>query len=634
MPTRINYSINFDRFYSENTQRNNDPTDLTSIPTTFNKTFNITRIYGISWNLTKSFSMDIDAKNLSTVDEPVGRLDGLKLDTLWRNLLTLGRTTNYNHSLNFNYSVPLSKIPGMDWVTLVTHYTTHFTWQAQPLFAIDDPQFDVGNSIQNSKSIQVNPTLNFTTLYNKFPFIKRANSGKAGNTSKILVGLLTSLKSLTATYTQTQGTFIPGYLPQAGFAGEDFNYNAPGLGFLLGSQADLRSTAIANNWISTDTLQNQTYVTTYNQDLHFKGTLEPIKGLRIELSAYKTQDHTYSTNFKSVDGSNDIQSLNPVTTGDYSISYMTIATAFSKISGIDNTSPIFQKFLNNEPTISQRLGRSNPNSIAPPVGGFTDGYSANSQNVLIPAFLAAYTGKSATDVSLNQFPSIPIPNWQISYNGLKQIPFLGDIFESIDIKDGYRSSYTVSGYTTSTQYKETAGFVSSRDENNDFLPLYQFSQATIFEEFVPLIGIDARFKNSMTATLEYRQSRSLSLSVLNTQLAQQNIDILVFGWGYHAKDFHFPFGWFSNSTQKKDVNFKVDFSLQDSKTLIFQSTLPGSQVSSGAQNITIRPSIDYMISKRFNLNLFYDSNLNKPYTSQTFNTAATQFGINMKLILD
>lgn len=635
MPSRINYSISFDRFYSENTLRNNDPTDAVTIPTTFNKAFNITRIYGIGWNLTKSFSIAIDAKNLSTIDEPVGRLDGLKIDTLWRNILTLGRTTNYNHTLDFNYTVPVGKIPGMDWTSLVARYTTNFTWQGQPLFAIDDPQYDVGNSIQNSRTIQLNPSLNFATLYNKFPFIKKALANKdQSGLNKLLIGLLTTVKSVSGTFTQTQGTFIPGYLPQSTFAGEDFNYNAPGLAFLLGSQADLRATAITRGWLSADTLQNQPYVTTFNRDLHLKGTFEPVKGLRIELTAYKTQDHTFQTNLKSIDGTDNIQYLNPITTGDYSISYITIATAFSKINSNTNTSAIFQKFLDDGPIISQRLGKLNPNSVGPLTNGFADGYGPNSQNVLVPAFLAAYSGKNAAGSNLGQFPAVPVPNWQITYNGLSQLfPFLSDIFESVDVKDGYRASYNASGYSSSLQYQQTNGAVSSRDANNDFLPFYQFSQATIFEQFVPLIGFDIRFKNSMTTNIEYRQSRSLSLSIGNTQLAQQNLNGFVFGWGFHDKDFRFPFGWFSETTQKKDVNFKIDFSIQDNKTLIFQPGQQGAQVSSGAQNVTVRPSIDYMINKQFNLNLFYDSTITRPYTSQTFNTAYTTFGVNMKLIL-
>ncbi len=633
-PSRLNFGISFDRFYSENTPRNNDPTNVVPIATTFNKTFTVTRTYGLGWNLTKSFSMDFDATNLSTVDEPYGRLNGIKIDSLWHNILNLGRTTNYNHTLTFNYTPPINKIPGLDWVGVTTHYQTHFNWQGQPLFAIDDPQFDVGNSISNSRTIQINPTLNMDMLYNKFAFVKRSKSkDNDDGLNKFLVGLATSIKNISGTYTRTEGTFIPGYLPQTNFIGEDLNYGAPGLGFLLGSQSDLRATALAHGWISTDTLQNQLYVNTFNEELRLKSTIEPIKDLKIQLSAFKTQDHTYQTNFKSIDGSNDIQSYNPVTSGDYAISYMTLATAFSKISGADNTSAAFQKFEDDRTIISQRLGALNPNSSGPPTNGYADGYGPNSQNVLVPAFLAAYSGKNPTSSNLSQFPNIPIPNWQITYNGLSKIPFFSDMFESFDITHGYQSSYNVSGYSTLLQYQATNGAVSSRDANNDFLPLYQFSSVTIFEQFVPLLGVNARFKNAMTASIEYRQSRSLSLSVLNSQLSQENQNVLVLGWGYHDKDFKWPFGWFSGRKQKNDVNFKIDFSLQDTKTLIYQADVAEAQVSSGAQNITVRPSIDYVINQRFNLDLFYDSNITRPYTSQTFNTAFTNFGINLKLLL-
>jgi cell surface protein SprA len=576
--------------------------------------------------------MDIDAINLATVDEPAGHLNGLKRDTLWENILRFGRTTNYNHTLNFNYNVPVNKIPGLDWTALIARYSTHFTWQSQPLFAINDPAFNVGNSIQNSRTVQLSPSLNFVTLYNKFPFLRKANKDEDGGFGKVLFGFLTSIKNLSAAYSRTEGTFLPGYLPKTNYFGEDFNYNAPGIGFLLGSQADIRQKAVTRGWLTTDTLQNQLYVKTLNEDLHFKGTLEPFKDFRIELIAFKTQDHSYQTNFKFLPTNNSFQNLSPTTTGDYSISYMSLATAFSKINGIDNSSTVFNKFLSDRSVISQRLGKQNPNSI-PQNGGYADGYGPNSQNVVVPAFLAAYTGQNVAGIGLGGFPNIPIPNWQITYSGLSRIPFFTDLFESVDLRDGYRSTYTVGNYTSLLQYQETNGHVSSRDANNDFLPFYQFSSVTIFEQFVPLFGIDVRFKNNITANLEYRQTRTLNLSLSNSQLAQQNESIVVFGFGYKTRDFTFPFGLFNGAKLNNDLTFKVDFSLRDNKILIYQADIPGAQISSGAQNITYRPSVDYVINQRFNLSLFYDSNITKPYTSQTFNTAFTNFGINLKLLL-
>ncbi|GAA4330856.1 cell surface protein SprA [Mucilaginibacter gynuensis] len=638
LPSRLNFSINFDRFYSENTLRtNNDPNNSlpllgANVPTTFNKNFNITRVYGIGWNLSKSLQMDIDATNLSVVDEPAGRVNGLKRDTLWENLKRLGRTTNYSHTINFNYTTPISKIPGLNWTSAIVRYSTHFNWQSQPEFSINDPSLNVGNSIQNARTIQVNPTLNFMTLYNKFPFIRAANNPNNKDKSNFLIGLLTSIKNISGTYTRTEGTFLPGYLPQTDVFGQDVGLGAPGLGFVLGSQADIRGRAVANGWLSQDTLQNQLYVKTYNEDIRLKSTIEPIKDLRIELTAFRTEDRNYQTNFKYLPENRGFENLSPVTTGNYSVSFLSIGTAFKKERGIDNTSPVFQEFLNNRKKVSQRLGRLNPNSGVAN-GEYADGYGPNSQNVLVTSFLAAYTGKDANKMSLNQFPKIPIPNWQINYSGFSRMGMLKEVFDSFDIRHGYRSSYNVSGYSTLLQYTEANGNVNSRDVDSDFLPYYQFSQVTIFEQFVPLIGMDMRFKNSMTANFEYRKSRTLSLSLLNSQLAQQNENIVVLGFGYRTNKFRFPFGLFSGVKTNNDMNFKLDVALRDNKTLIYRADVQAAEVSSGAQNITLRPSVDYVINQRFNLSLFYDSNITKPYTSQSFNTSFTNFGVNLKLLL-
>ncbi|RCH54663.1 cell surface protein SprA [Mucilaginibacter hurinus] len=643
LPSRLNFSINFDRFYSENTLRaNNDPLNsigipTSTIPTTFNKNFNITRVYGIGWNLSKSLQMDIDATNLSVVDEPAGRINGLKRDTLWQNLMRLGRTTNYSHTLNFNYTTPIGKIPGMNWTSAIVRYSTHFNWQSQPEFSLRNPSYDVGNSIQNNRTIQVNPTLNFITLYNKFPFIRKANDPNNESKGKaFLIGLLTSIKNISGTYTRTEGTFLPGYLPITDVFGQDLGYGAPGLGFVLGSQADLRARAGANGWLSTDSLQNQLYVKTFNEDIRLKGTIEPIKDLRIELIAFRAQDRNFQTNYKytgAPNNRNGFDELSGVTTGNYSVSFISLATAFSKESGIDNVSGVFRQFLNNRTVVSERLAQQNPNSSGQIENNpqFADGYGPNSQDVLVTSFLAAYTGKNAASYSLDQFPKIPIPNWQMNYSGLSRIAFFSNMFDSFDIRHGYRSSYNVNGYTTLLQNNGSSGVV--RDVDGDFLPFYQFSQVTIFEQFVPLFGMDMRFKNSMTANFEYRKSRTLSLSLLNSQLAQQAEEIIVLGFGYRTNKFRFPFGMFRSKKNNNDVNFKLDVAIRDNKTLIYRADVESAEVSSGAKNITLRPSIDYIINQRFNLNLFYDSNITKPYTSQSFNTSFTNFGINLKLLL-
>jgi len=631
-PSVLNFRIDVDRMYSENTLRNNDPNNVIPVATTYNKNFQMTRLYGISWNLTRSLQLDFNATNYSIIDEPDGRINGLKRDTLWQNLMRLGRTTDYGHTANLTYNVPISKLPGFDWISLTTRYGTTFNWKTEPLSSINDPSINLGNSIQNTRILQLNPSFNFSSLYNKIGFLRRINTDEtASKFVKALVHTLTSLKNISGAYTRTQGTFLPGYLPRTTAFGQDFSADAPGLDFLFGSQRDIRPRAITEGWITNDPLLNQLYVTGLKEDLNFRGTLEPIKDLRIELTALKSSNFNYSTTFKFVSASNSFENLNPITTGDYSISFFSFGTAFKKDKPGSATN-LFRQFENNRSIISQRLGALNPNSSGL-ANGFADGYGKASQDVVISSFLAAYSGKSADKISLNTFPKIPIPNWRVNYSGLGNVSFLTDIFASIDINHAYKSTYSINGFNSLARYSESNGMVNVRDVSTNFLPKYQFNQVTLFEQFVPLLGIDMRFKNNLSSNFEYRKSRTMGLSLANSQLAMQTDEAIVFGLGYRTTDFRFPFGLFKSLKMDNDLNFKLDFAINDRKTLIYRADVTDAEVSSGAKNITYRPSVDYVLNQRLNLRIFYDGNITKPYTSQSFNTSFSNFGFTLRFAI-
>jgi cell surface protein SprA len=633
LPSVLNFRIEVNRLYSENTLRDNDPNNFIPINTTFNKNFQISRLYGVSWDLTKSLKLDINATNLSVVDEPEGRITGLKRDTVWNNLKKLGRTTDYNHTLNLSYTLPINKIPYLDFVNVITRYQTQFTWMTEPLISLNDPNIDFGNSIQNSRTFQLNPTLNLNTLYNKFGFYRTLNNpnNEDGGAAKFFTNLLFSVKNVSGSYTRNDGTFLPGYLPKTDAFGMDFSANAPGLGFVLGSQEDIRSRALQNGWLTRDTLMNQLYINTLNEKLNLRGTVELFKDFRIELSAFKNQSKNYSTNFRYSEDDGGFRSLSPITSGDYSISIISLGSTF-KEKNSSNYSTIFQQFLVNREVISRRLGNKNPNS-AGASGGFADGYGKTSQDVLIPALLAAYLDKDAESVNLNSFPKIPIPNWLLTYNGLTKMDFISNLFSSLDLTHGYNSTYNVNGYNSLIRYAEANGAVSARDAEDNFLPFYQFSQVTLFEQFVPLLGVDMRFKNNVSLNVEYRKSRSLSFALANSQLASQKDQAFVFGFGYRTANFRFPFGMFKSLNLKNDMNFKLDVAFRDNKTVIYRADIEDPEVSAGSKNITFRPSIDYVLNQRFNLRLFYDSNVTKPYTSQTFNTAFSNFGVNLRFTI-
>lgn len=632
LPSAINFRIDFDRYYSENSLRNNDPANAIPVNTTYNKNFLVTRVYGISWNLTRSLTLDFDATNYSIIDEPDGRLNGLKTDTLWQNLKRLGRTTDYNHDLNITYNLPVNKIPGLNWINVATRYGTNFNWQTEPLSTLRDLNVNLGNTIQNSRNLQINPTLNLTGLYNKFGFVKRVNADKDRSGARILVGLLTSIKNVNGAFTQTKGTFMPGYLPQSDYLGLDEVTGAPGIGFVFGSQRDLRASALAQGWITRDTLQSQLYVNTLREDLSLTSTLEPFRDLRITLTANRNRTMNYSTNFRYSNETGNFENLSPYTTGDYNISFISLKTAFADKNG-STVSQIYRVFMDNRMIVSQRLGVQNVNSTGND-GGFADGYNENSQDVIVASFLAAYTGKDASSVRLKGFPKLPLPNWRINYGGLSRFPFIQESFKSIDIRHSYRSTYSVNSFNSLQQYRESGGAVSSRDQNNNFLPQYQYGQITITEQFAPLIGIDTRLKNNLTANFEINKSRLLGLSLANNQLAQLSENNLVFGLGYRTNKFRFPFGLFQQIRMDNNMDIKLDVAVRDNKTVIYRADVDEAEVSSGAKNIALRPSVDYMLNQRFNIRIFYDSNITRPYTSQSYNTAYSNFGFSLRVTLN
>lgn len=622
LPSLLNFRIDVDRLYSENSLRNNDPANVLPL-TTFNKNFQMSRLYGISWNLTRALQLDFNATNYSIIDEPRGRINGMVRDTIWENLKKLGRTTDYNHNLNLTYNVPLNKIPALNWTTAVVRYGTTFNWTTESTNTLRNPEIMLGNSIQNSRTIQINPSLNFVRLYNKFDAFRRT-AREVPSFSTFMKDMISGLKSMTGAYTLTQGTFLPGYTPGTNVLGYDLDEDAPGWAFLFGSQQDIRTKAVSQGWISKDTLLNQLYVTNKKEDISIRATIEPIKDLRIELTATKSSNFNYSTNFKFNSAIGDFESQSPITSGDFSISSALIRTAFSSIDNSD----LFEKFQRNRSIVSARLGAANPNSQGISEG-YSNGYGKNAQDVVVASFIAAYTGKSAESVSLNTFPKIPIPNWRVSYNGLTKYDMFSN-FASFNLNHSYRSTYNVNGFSSLIRYQEENGFVSIKDGQGNYLPVYQFSQVMLFEQFVPLIGVDFRLKNNMSANFEYRKTRGLSLSLTNSQLAQQQDNGIVFGMGYRSADFRFPFGFLRGRKTKNDVNLKLDVAVNDRKTVIYRADVQGAEVYSGARNVALRPSMDYLLNQRLNIRLFYDASLSRPYTSQTFNTSFSNFGINLR----
>jgi cell surface protein SprA len=443
------------------------------------------------------------------------------------------------------------------------------------------------------------------------------------------------------TYSEGTGTLMPGFMPSPQALGVDWSKNAPGLGFTFGSQKDIRSTAVQQGWLTMDTLLNQAYATKYTSNLNARVSVEPIPGFKIEINADRTFAKNHTEYFRA-DSTGAFDSYSPQDAGSFSISYISWGTAFH--TDYDTSiSETFEKMKTYRYEIANRLAAENPNSTGMVYDSVTQqyfplGYGPTSQDVLIPSFLAAYGNKSTSNVYLGYFPSIPLPNWRITYDGLTKIKFMAKVFKSATLSHSYRSVYTVSSYQSNLYYGETNGKPSELYQAaNAFYPMYDLNQVTIQEQFAPLFGIDLTLNNSLLTRFEYRKSRTLTFSMINKQLTDLSTDEIVIGLGYRIKDVSFTvssLGGGGRKTQlKSDLDIKVDLSMRNNRTVLRRIDENIDQVSAGQRVYSINTSIDYMLSKSVTLRLFYDMIINRPFVANQYDNSTTKAGISIRFSL-
>ncbi|TAJ14898.1 cell surface protein SprA [Marinilabiliaceae bacterium JC017] len=747
LPTQISYRWEMLRQYRESQLRNNN-NPIDTLKVNVSKDFDWNRFFDMRFNLTKSLKLNFKSITNARIDEPQGIVNKSRERDLyneWReevmdNIMSFGRTTNYQHNFDVSYAVPINKLPLLDWTTATVQYRGMYNWAIGPnTGTFDTPNYIWGNTIKNSNTIQGNGQLNMTTLYRKVPYLKeldqkyRSNrkqrkGGKrtvrynkqnvdleAGkpyeinhklktdqvsvrifdktgrpvrgvtNTvnankvefipeldsegARILVTgtieennspfklaldytslLLTSIKNATVSYSENNGTILPGYLPSTSFMGSSNNLSQPGIPFILGWQdREFAQEAANQGWITQDTTFNTPHVMTNTSDFTAKITLEPIKGLRIDLTA----DRRYSKNTSEYYFGKTKEFSNPIERGNFSMTYNTIGTAFWKVGTKGKMeSNAYNKFLNNRIIIADRLGEQRRGIIDPSdenkkpydpdntVNPGVNGYSLNSQDVLIPAFLAAYSNTDPNDIFLDAIPSLAEirPNWRISYDGLSRIKAFKKVIRSFEISHAYRSVYNVGSFMTNSQWGEN-GMMSdnlsfARDLQDNFVPLYDINSVTITEQFSPLIQFNITWINNFTTRAEIKKSRTLSLSLANNQLIENYNDEFVIGLGYRFDKLNMIFG--KGSGQKSissDLNLRADISIRDNFSIIRRIEEKKNQLTSGQKITAIKIMADYALSERFNMQVFYDTNINSPYISSTYPITNSNFGVSFRFAL-
>ncbi|HEY2722899.1 MAG TPA: cell surface protein SprA, partial [Chitinophagaceae bacterium] len=559
-PNLISLKANVFRQFGATLPRDVGGSSLYKVPETYDKYFLFDRYYIVNWDLTKSIHIDYTAVNNARIDEPDGRIDTKeKRDSVRKNFFDGGRTTHFSQDVTATYIVPTQKLPLLDWTTVRASFTANYNWDVASLLATS-----LGNTVMNGQTRVINGEFNFDQLYNKSKFLRIINSDgpvqknieprriqikssptdtaskkmkwirnprwqpAPGKATRFIGRMVTALKRVGIQFNEDMGTTLPGWLDSTEFFGRDFRSREPGWGFILGFQPDTSriNSYGAKGLLTHDTLFNSLIQQRYNQKISITAQLSPIRDLNIDLNVQKTFDKNYSELYKDTSAFDNVglTRLDPYALGSFSITYISYQTLFRKFDP-NVVSQTFQQFEANRIILSQRLSAKNPYASGigfPSDPGYYAGYGRYAQDVIIPAFLAAYTNKDPMKVSLiknsnanltsNPFGRLlPKPNWNITYNGLSKIKGLQKIFTNFTIRHGYQSNLSMNSFNTALLFADPfrvsyPQFIDT--STNNYIPYFLIPNITITEEFNPLIGLDVTFVNQLSANFEYKKSRT------------------------------------------------------------------------------------------------------------------------------
>jgi cell surface protein SprA len=698
IPSQISFRADLQRQFGAIRARSVG-TSKYQIPETYDKYFTMQRDYILRWNLTRSINLDYTATNNSRIDEPFGRIDTKeKKDTVWRNLSKGGRNTIYSQTANFSYTVPTNKLPLLDWTTMNVKYQATYRWIGASRLAVN-----LGNFLENGQQKEATLQMDFTRLYQKSKWLRQLDvpskaedkerwknritrvkdsvmtkSGKkvlrtrkiidkgavpyVSLPLRVLGKLATSVKQVNFSVSENAQTRLPGYMDSTQLLGQNFKSMAPGFDFIMGYQPDTNwlNRKAREGLISKDSNFNALFQQNFEQRITLSAQLEPVRDLNITVNLNKSFSKNYSETFKYIDTSvlqNDLsfKHLSPLAGGSFDVSYIAFKTLFGKFDP-NRVSETFKTFEQNRLVLSRRLGQTNPYTNGQ-VGadGYYYGYGKYAVDVLIPSFIAAYTGQSPENVSLikqsnpklksNPFRGIlPRPNWKIDYNGLSKIKALQKIFTNFSVSHGYTGSLSMNGFSSALLYRDDLryGFPSFYDTvSKNFIPYFLVPNVSIQEQFSPLIGFDMMFTNQMQAKFEYSKSRQLSLSLYDYQLSEVRSTEFVIGAGYRKRGLKIlgglklPKFLSKNQSGKLDneINFRLDVRVRDNVTANSRLDQDNNFATGGSKEISINPTIDYFLSNRVNIKFYYDRRSVKPYISSSAPTVNTRAGVQIRISL-
>ena len=665
VPTRLSFRTEIDRNYNELEFRNieailngNTGQDFDVIR---NRNFYFGWQYGLGFNFTKSLKLEINSA-MRTLNDNLNVAD-MNTKSIFADPFRAGRPVLYNHRVQLNYKFPFEYLPYLDFINAEIGYGFTYNWNARStvLTSFVNPETGVAESLgsigQNTNNIIATTAVDVPKFFSKFKYFQnintklqkrkqeidslnnaynlvwqKKNSKKTFKSYKFknklnplqsLAFALTSIKQLDVSYNENNGTVLPGLLSAPNWYGYGQTLGGPTYGFLLGSQADIRRTAIENGWLSSSPYMNDPYTQLKSQNFLANVQIMPVNDFRVDVNFLKNYNSNFVQGGYNVDADPGIAGFQNSFGSDqitFSRTTWTFGTSFNTGDEIYNNMYEYAKLI-----YVNSGGTYNPLRFAKGEG-LADPY------VLIPAFQAAVEGKTPDgrlgDAKKSGFP---LPNWRITYSGLKNIPLINSQFSKFDILHGYTSTYTATGIQSSVDYynaQNNPGTAPQEDTfGNKFNP-YTFSQVGYVEAFAPLIGADVTMRNNMQFRAQYNRDRMYMLGLVNQTLTEDTGNEYIVGFGYILKDLKFKMNFKGKArTIKSDLNVRGDFSLRDSQTRITNILQNDSQITGGQRMMSFKLSADYNMSQNFNIRVFYDQLMTKYKISTAFPLSTIRAGL-------
>ena len=491
-------------------------------------------------------------------------------------------------------------------------------------------------------------------------------------TAQSVARVLMMVRNVSLSYRNQYAMSLPGFKPMIGDVfGQRSGMGAmsPGLDFAFGFIGDgYIEKARRNGWLLMNDSLATPATTNRTEELQLRATLEPVRNLKIDLTATRTVTTARSVQY--------MYEGNPTTqSGTFTMTTTSLRSAFEGSGNANNgyRSKSFDRFCSSLDRIRNRVEARYAGAVYPagtalagkPFNAENGGVSRYSADVMVPAFLSAYTEMG--DGGLSIFPSLShlLPNWTLRYSGLSKLPWVRDVFKSVNISHAYKSVYAVGSYASYSTYMEYMNGLGFINDATTGMPvpnsMFNVSTVSINEAFSPLLGIDVTLQNNMTIKAEYRTTRVMSLSMTSVQINEASSHDWVIGAAYTLNNFN-PFGGnrhrrvrqrgrstaagasqqktgsnsrnTSSSGVNNDLKLRLDLSLRKQASITRDIATMTSAANSGNTAFKLSFSADYTLSRMLTMSFYYDRQTNTPLlSSSSYPTTTQDFGLSMKFSL-